>query len=86
MTSKTFTIPVNSTVNCQVCGSDGLCNDFEDNGQVESCPTDHACYYVSESIYERFWVDYFYLTRALNFQRSMDLALKPNTLGIAVLT
>ena len=31
-----------------VC-KDGLCNGFEDNGQVKDCPVDHACFYVYES-------------------------------------
>eukprot|EP00093_Oithona_nana_P011740 11740.XXX_82214_81708_1 [CDS] Oithona nana genome sequencing. len=37
-----------SSVQCQVCGQDGLCNGFEDNGQVKDCPVDHACFYVYE--------------------------------------
>ena len=36
---------------CHVCGQDGLCNGFEDNGQVKDCPVDHACFYVYESKY-----------------------------------
>ena len=42
-----FTAP--SAVQCQVCGKDGLCNGFDDNGEVEDCPVDHACFYVTES-------------------------------------
>ena len=38
-----------SSVQCQVCGQDGLCNGFEDNGKAEDCPADHACFYVTES-------------------------------------
>ena len=45
--SINFSAP--SNVQCQVCGQDGLCNGFEDNGEVEDCPVDHACFYVTES-------------------------------------
>lgn len=46
---KCNTLTASLLVQCQVCGQDGLCNGFEDNGQVEDCPIDHACFFVSES-------------------------------------
>ena len=39
-------------IQCQVCGnngdSDGLCDNFDDNGNVEICGPDHACFFVYE--------------------------------------